>query len=83
MFDEFEKYERFVYRATPGGDLAPPHGIWDAALNEWTGIGTWSTEAEARACAVGMNWAREKSQQGKRGLRAVAAALQAIVAKIQ
>jgi hypothetical protein len=75
MFDDFGKYERFVYKAAEGSDLAPPHMVWDVATNEWAGLGAWSTEAEARACAAGMNWAREKSKQGTRGIKAVAAAL--------
>jgi hypothetical protein len=85
MFDDSNKYERFVYKIVDGGDLAPPHGVWDSVTNEWAGIGTWSTEVEARACARGMNWAREKSRQGTRGLKAIEMALkqaQAAVARI-
>ncbi len=76
MFDDFDGYKRFVYKAAEGGPrYRPPHGVWDAAANEWAGIGTWPTEAEAKACAYGMNWVREKSRQGTRGLKAVASAL--------
>lgn len=84
MNDDLEGYERFIYKEVVGGDLAPPHGVWDVVANKWAG-GTWSTEAEARACARGMNQARELSKQGTRGLRAVASALnqaQAAVARL-
>lgn len=68
MTDDFEGGERFVYRHDDGPDLSPPHAIWDKARDQWSGIGSFGTEAEARACAAGMNAARELFRRKDRAL---------------
>jgi len=65
--DQFDGYDRFIYKEISGGDLAPPHGVWDAHKQEWA-AGCYSTRAEAQACANGMNAFREITRRTDRTL---------------
>ena len=71
-------YNRFVFKEHKGGGLAPPFGVWDTIGKEWEG-GTFSTEAEARAAAWGMNRAREKFRGAGRTFDDLHAVLQRAV----
>jgi len=83
MSAKFDGYERFVYRKFGGGDLAPPHGIWDCETNSPAESGTFGTEAEARACAEGMNKGRELCLRVDRLLAGLLVDLKRAVAKLE
>jgi hypothetical protein len=81
--DNFEEYERFTYKLTTGPDLAPPHTVWDNAKNTWAECGSFGTEAEASACAYGMNRGREICRRNGRSLSGILSDLRRAVRSVE
>lgn len=45
---------RYEYRKSPPGDIAPPHGVWDLAENQWR-FGVYSTKEHAEFAVARAN----------------------------